>query len=89
MQEDVLRPVPARRGHFLLESGHQGDRWLDLELLCLRPEPVRRLAVKIAARLASRGRRREWVHIANPGSGVHRCPTRGRCTYLLIRTIRA
>ena len=39
MQEDVLRPVPARRGHFLLESGHQGDRWLDLELLCLRPEP--------------------------------------------------
>jgi orotate phosphoribosyltransferase len=53
MQDDVVSLVPARQGHFLLESGHHGDRWLDLELLCLHPEPVRRLAVEIAARLAT------------------------------------
>lgn len=27
-------------GHFLLESGHHGDLWLDLELLCLRPRQI-------------------------------------------------
>src|SRR5215475_3184469 len=49
---DVISLMPARRGHFLLESGHHGDLWLDLELLCLHPEPVRRLAAQVAARLA-------------------------------------
>jgi orotate phosphoribosyltransferase len=52
MQDDVARLLPARKGHFRLESGHHGDLWLDLELLCLRPEPIRRLAAQIAARLA-------------------------------------
>ncbi len=41
----------ARRGHFLFESGHHGDLWLDLELLCLRPREVRALAVELADRL--------------------------------------
>jgi orotate phosphoribosyltransferase len=41
-----------RRGHFRLESGHHGDLWLDLELLCLDPRPIRRFAHEIAARLA-------------------------------------
>ncbi len=53
VQEEVVHLLPARKGHFLLESGHHGDLWLDLELLCLRPEPVRRLAAEIAARLAA------------------------------------
>ena len=53
MQDDIARLLPARKGHFRLESGHHGDMWLDLELLCLRPEPVRRLAVEIAGRLAA------------------------------------
>jgi orotate phosphoribosyltransferase len=52
MKDEVVRLLPVRRGHFLLESGHHGDLWLDLELLCLRPEPVRRLAGELAARLA-------------------------------------
>lgn len=51
MHDDVLRLMPARRGHFRLESGHHGEVWRDLELLCLNPEPVRRLAAEIAARL--------------------------------------
>jgi len=50
-RDDVGRLLPARKGHFRLESGHHGDTWLDLELLCLRPEPVRRLAAQIGARL--------------------------------------
>lgn len=50
--DEVVRLLPVRKGHFLLESGHHGDMWLDLELLCLRPEPIRRLAAQLAARLA-------------------------------------
>jgi len=45
--------LPARKGHFLLESGHHGNLWLDLELLCLRPERIRWQAAQIAARLAA------------------------------------
>jgi orotate phosphoribosyltransferase len=52
MHDDVIALLPARRGHFLLESGHHGDLWLDLELLCLKPDPVRRLAAHLATRLA-------------------------------------
>jgi orotate phosphoribosyltransferase len=46
-------PLTGPEGHFLLESGHHGELWLDLELLCLRPESVRKLAVQLAARLAA------------------------------------
>ncbi|MGZ7078745.1 MAG: orotate phosphoribosyltransferase [Thermoanaerobaculia bacterium] len=47
----MLHLIPFRNGHFLLESGHHGEAWLDLELLCLRPEPIERLAAAIAERL--------------------------------------
>jgi orotate phosphoribosyltransferase len=50
-QDAVLRLLSARRGHYLLESGHHGDLWLDLEVLCLRPREVRALAVELAGRL--------------------------------------
>jgi orotate phosphoribosyltransferase len=53
MQQDVGSLLSARHGHFILESGHHGDLWLDLELLCLRPGPVRRLAIELAKRLRS------------------------------------
>jgi orotate phosphoribosyltransferase len=46
----VVKLLPFRRGHFDLESGHHGDAWLDLELLCLNPAPVRRLAGELAGR---------------------------------------
>lgn len=52
-EPDAVAPLlPRRTGHFRLESGHHGDLWLDLERLCLRPEPVRRLAGELARRLA-------------------------------------
>src|SRR5262245_51319272 len=53
--DDIAGNLPVRMGHFLLESGHHGRMWIDLELLCQRPEPVRRSAVKIAARFAQLG----------------------------------
>jgi orotate phosphoribosyltransferase len=46
------RLLPARRGHFRLESGHHGDLWLDLELLFLHPAEIRPLAEDLAGRLA-------------------------------------
>jgi orotate phosphoribosyltransferase len=55
LQDDVLSLLAARRGHFLLESGHHGDLWLDLELLCLRPRLVQPFARELAARLSRFG----------------------------------
>ena len=34
MRVDVLDLLSARKGHFPLDSGHRGNLWLDLELLC-------------------------------------------------------
>jgi orotate phosphoribosyltransferase len=53
IEDEVTRLLPARKGHFLLESGHHGDLWLNLELLCLQPERIRGLAAQIAARLTA------------------------------------
>lgn len=53
IQDEVTRLLPARKGHFLLESGHHGSLWLDLELLCLRPERIRRQAAQIAESLVA------------------------------------
>jgi orotate phosphoribosyltransferase len=38
-------------GHFVYESGEHGDTWLELDALLLEPEPMRRIAVGLAARL--------------------------------------
>jgi orotate phosphoribosyltransferase len=47
----LLSSVGARRGHFLFESGHHGDFWLDLETLCARPAVIAPLAAELAARI--------------------------------------
>lgn len=52
MAEPFLEHVAARKGHFLLESGHHGDLWLDLESLCLEPARIRPFASELARRLA-------------------------------------
>jgi orotate phosphoribosyltransferase len=53
--DDILSLVAARKGHFLLESGHHGELWLDLELLYVRPRLVEPAAVELATRLAALG----------------------------------
>ena len=45
----------ARRGHFVLESGHHSDVWLDLEALCLRPAAVQADAARLASMLRAYG----------------------------------
>jgi orotate phosphoribosyltransferase len=52
VREQVLALLSARKGHFLLESGHHGDLWLDLESLCLRPQRARIVAAELAERLS-------------------------------------
>ena len=51
----MIDQLPTRRGHFLLESGHHCDLWLDLELLCFRPDRIRPLVNQLAARLEKYG----------------------------------
>jgi orotate phosphoribosyltransferase len=48
----VLKLVSARKGHFLLESGHHGELWLDLETLCLRPWLLKGAVCELAEHLA-------------------------------------
>lgn len=43
--------VAARRGHFLLESGHHGARWLDLDALFASPARIAPLVAQLASAL--------------------------------------
>jgi orotate phosphoribosyltransferase len=53
-QDDFLTLLEARAGHFLLESGHHGDLWLDLDALFLRPHRVHPFVEALAEQLAAR-----------------------------------
>jgi orotate phosphoribosyltransferase len=53
MQQEVLELLSGRQGHFLLESGHHGDLWLDLETLCLQPQRAQALATRLIAPLSA------------------------------------
>ena len=48
----ILDSLAARNGHFLLESGHHGSLWLDLETLCLKPERINALANSLSTALS-------------------------------------
>ena len=52
MEEQILGLLAARRGHFVLESGHHGNLWLDLDALFLRPAALLPFAGELARRLA-------------------------------------
>src|SRR2546430_572090 len=62
MQEQVAQLLPQREGHFVFESGHHGQVWLDLELLLLHPERVQPLAAALADRL----RRHQIAAVCGP-----------------------
>jgi orotate phosphoribosyltransferase len=53
MEEKFLRLLSARRGHFVLKSGHHGNLWLDLNLLLLRPAILRPFVRVLAQQLAA------------------------------------
>jgi orotate phosphoribosyltransferase/GNAT superfamily N-acetyltransferase len=52
VQDDVLSLFDSQKGHFCFESGHHGNLWLNLELLCLRPSRVKPFAIELASRLS-------------------------------------
>ncbi len=45
----------ARTGHFVFESGHHGDTWLDLDRLTSEPSALHRLCEDLAVRLRGHG----------------------------------
>ena len=51
MQARVAALLPKREGHFVFESGHHGELWLELERLALHPEELRPLVDALATRL--------------------------------------
>lgn len=53
MEEELIRLLPARTGHFRLESGHHGNLWLDLDAVLLRPARIRRFVAELARRLSA------------------------------------
>jgi orotate phosphoribosyltransferase len=53
--DDLIEALAARRGHFLLESGHHGELWLDLDALFARPARVAPFVAELASRLSARG----------------------------------
>ncbi|MBV8832965.1 MAG: hypothetical protein JO108_27510 [Acidobacteriaceae bacterium] len=54
-RDEVLHMLAARKGHFLLESGHHGDLWLDLEVLCTQPRRISPLCSELAGSLRQFG----------------------------------
>jgi len=51
MTDDILKNLPARRGHFLLESGYHTDLWFDLDALFVAPRDIAHQVAALAERL--------------------------------------
>lgn len=51
MTDDILKTLPARRGHFLLESGYHTNLWFDLDALFVDPCDVAPQVAALAERL--------------------------------------
>lgn len=50
--DQLLACMAARRGHFVLESGHHGDLWLDVDRLFVRPALLQAFVAQLAERIA-------------------------------------
>ena len=57
MTGNILTALPARRGHFLLESGYHADTWFSLDELFADPATVAPLVADLAERLRPYGPR--------------------------------
>jgi orotate phosphoribosyltransferase len=53
--DEIVELLEVRRGHFLLESGHHGDLWLELDRLFQRPARLEPFAAELGSRLAQHG----------------------------------
>jgi orotate phosphoribosyltransferase/GNAT superfamily N-acetyltransferase len=52
VHDDLLGLFASQKGHFRFESGHHGNLWLNLELLCLRPARLRPFVLELAKRIS-------------------------------------
>jgi len=50
--DSIANFLPAQSGHFLFESGHHGDVWLELDSLWARPDLLEPAVAALARRLA-------------------------------------
>jgi orotate phosphoribosyltransferase len=41
MADDILKSLPAQKGHFLLESGYHTDLWINLDSLFVSPQGIK------------------------------------------------
>src|SRR4029077_11146372 len=48
---DILTALPAREGHFLLESGYHTDLWLTLDALFVETDKIAPLVDALGAKL--------------------------------------
>jgi orotate phosphoribosyltransferase len=53
--DEILELLDVRRGHFVLESGHHGDLWLDLDRFFVRPARLEPFAAELGRRLTAHG----------------------------------
>jgi orotate phosphoribosyltransferase len=53
--DEILELLEVRRGHFLFESGHHGDLWLELDRLFVRPARLEPFAAQLGRRLTAHG----------------------------------
>jgi len=53
MEATILDLLAVRRGHFVLQSGHQGNLWLDLDSLFRRPRLLQPALEELAGRVGA------------------------------------
>jgi len=53
MQDELLKLLDGRRGHFQMESGYHSEQWFWLDALFERPEALRPFVAELARRLAA------------------------------------
>ena len=52
MNQELLKALSIKRGHFQYESGHHGDLWLEMDLLFLNPKLLQSSINVLAERLS-------------------------------------
>jgi len=53
LPKEFANLIDMRGGHFLLESGHHGDLWLNLETLCSHPNRLDSFVHQLAQRISN------------------------------------
>ena len=53
MQDELIKLLASRLGHFQMESGYHSERWSNLDALFARPAKLRPFVVELAKRLAA------------------------------------